>query len=148
MVLATFMTRAGLLLAGRHFKLSPRVEAALRYAPVCALAVLIVPEVVVQADTVNLSLANPRLAGALGATAAVVIGDLTRCTDPKPPTGEPDPEDAALTVILDHLRAAGTPAAVGAPLGHESHNEAVPFGAACELDLDRGAIRITEAAVA
>ena len=30
MVLATFMTRAALLLAGRRFKLSPRVEAALR----------------------------------------------------------------------------------------------------------------------
>jgi len=87
------------------------------------------------------------LAGALGSTAAVVVGDLTRCTDPKPPTGEPDPEDAALTVILDHLRAAGVPAAVGAPLGHESHNEAVPFGAPCELDLDRGTIAITEAAV-
>jgi branched-subunit amino acid transport protein len=63
------MTRAGLLLVGQRFKLSPRVEAALRYAPVCALAVLIVPEVVVQAGTVNMSLANPRLAGALAATA-------------------------------------------------------------------------------
>jgi branched-subunit amino acid transport protein len=69
MVLATFMTRAGLLLVGQRFKLSPRVEAALRYAPVCALAVLIVPQVVVQAGTVNMSLANPRLAGALAATA-------------------------------------------------------------------------------
>jgi len=69
MVLATFMTRAALLLAGRRFKLSPRVEAGLRYAPVCALAVLIVPEVVVQAGSVNLSLANPRLVAALAATA-------------------------------------------------------------------------------
>ena len=69
MVLATFMTRAALLLVGQRFKLSPRVEAALRFAPVCALAVLIVPEVVVQADTVNLSFDNPRLAGALAATA-------------------------------------------------------------------------------
>ncbi|HTJ18741.1 MAG TPA: AzlD domain-containing protein, partial [Steroidobacteraceae bacterium] len=69
MVLATFMTRAALLLAGRRFKLSPRVEAGLRYAPVCALAVLIVPEVVVQAGSVNLSFANPRLVAALAATA-------------------------------------------------------------------------------
>jgi branched chain amino acid efflux pump len=69
MVLATFMTRAALLLVGQRFKLSPRVEAALRFAPVCALAVLIVPEVVVQAGTVNLSFANPRLMGALAATA-------------------------------------------------------------------------------
>jgi branched-subunit amino acid transport protein len=69
MVLATFMTRAALLLAGRRFKLSPRVEAGLRYAPVCALAVLIVPEAVVQAGSVNLSFANPRLVAALAATA-------------------------------------------------------------------------------
>ncbi len=69
MVLATFMTRAAMLLAGQRFKLSPGVEAALRYAPVCALVVLVVPEVVVQAGTVNLSLANPRLAGALAAPA-------------------------------------------------------------------------------
>jgi branched-subunit amino acid transport protein len=69
MVLATFVTRAALLLVGQRFRLSPRVEAALRFAPVCALAVLIVPEVVVQEGTVNLSLANPRLVGALAATA-------------------------------------------------------------------------------
>jgi branched chain amino acid efflux pump len=69
MVLATFMTRAALLLAGQRFKLSPRVEAALRFAPACALAVLIVPEVLVQAGTVNLSFDNPRLAAALAATA-------------------------------------------------------------------------------
>lgn len=69
MVLATFMTRAALLLVGQRFRLSPRVEAALRYAPVCALAVLVVPEIVVQAGTVNLSFTNPRLVGALAATA-------------------------------------------------------------------------------
>ena len=68
MVLATFMTRPALLLVGQRFKLSPRAEAALRFAPVCALAVLIVPEVVVQAGTVNLSFDNPRWAGALAAT--------------------------------------------------------------------------------
>jgi branched-subunit amino acid transport protein len=72
MVLATFMTRAALLLVGQRFKLSPRVEAALRFAPVCALAVLIVPEVVVQGGTVNLSLANPRLLGAVAATLVIL----------------------------------------------------------------------------
>lgn len=69
MVLATFVTRAALLLVGQRFRLSPRVEAALRFAPVCALAVLIVPEVVVQEGTVNFSLTNPRLVAALAATA-------------------------------------------------------------------------------
>ena len=67
-ILATFMTRATLLLVPR-FKLSPRVEAGLRFAPVCALSVLVVPGVVVQDGAVNLSFANPYLVAALAATA-------------------------------------------------------------------------------
>ena len=69
LVLATFITRAGLLLAGGRFKPSPRVESALRFAPICALAALIAPEVVVRSGTVDLSLMNPRLVAALAATA-------------------------------------------------------------------------------
>jgi len=87
------------------------------------------------------------LTGALATTAAAVIGELHRCADPSPPSGEPDPEDAALTALLDRLAAAGVPAAHGAPVGHGSRNEAVPFGALCELDLDRGALAILEPAV-
>lgn len=68
LILATFTTRATLLLVPR-FKLSPRVEAALRFAPVCALAVLVVPAVVVREGAVNLSFANPQLVAALAATA-------------------------------------------------------------------------------
>jgi branched-subunit amino acid transport protein len=67
-ILATFTTRATLLLVPR-FKLSPRVEAALRFAPVCALAVLVVPAVVVQEGAVNLSFTNPQLVAAVAATA-------------------------------------------------------------------------------
>lgn len=87
------------------------------------------------------------LTGALANTAAAVIGELTRCRDPNPPSGEPDPDDAALAVVLERLRSTGTPVAVGAPVGHGQRNEAVPFGAMCELDLDRGAIAIIEPAV-
>ena len=67
-ILATFTTRATLLLVPR-FKLSPRFEAGLRFAPVCALAVLVVPGVVVQDGAVNLSFSNPQLIAALAATA-------------------------------------------------------------------------------
>ena len=87
-------------------------------------------------------------AGALASTIAAVIGDLTHCTDPRPPTGESDPEDAALAVLIERLTAIELPVAVGAPIGHGPRNEAVPFGAAAELDLDRGTIAITESAVA
>lgn len=69
MVLATFLTRAALLLIGDRSRLSPHLEAALRFAPVCALAVLVVPEVLVRDGAVDLSLANPHLVGALAATA-------------------------------------------------------------------------------
>lgn len=88
------------------------------------------------------------LTGALASTAAAVIGELTRCRDPNPPSGERDPDDAALVALLDRLAAAGVPVADGAPIGHGGRNEAVPFGAMCELDLDRGAFAILEPAVA
>ena len=67
--------------------------------------------------------------------------------DSSPPTGEPDPADAALRVIRERLAAAGKPCAFGAPVGHGDRNEAIPFGAACELDLDRGVLEILEGAV-
>jgi len=88
------------------------------------------------------------LTGELGKARAVILGELTRCVDPKPPTGEPDPDDAALQTILERLAAARVPAAVGAPIGHGQHNEAVPFGADAILDLDAGTLEILEAAVA
>jgi muramoyltetrapeptide carboxypeptidase len=86
--------------------------------------------------------------GALAPAAAAVVGELTRCHDPSPPAGGADPPDAALRTVLERLAAAGKPAAAGAPVGHGARNEAVPFGAACELDLDRGTLAILEGAVA
>ena len=69
LVVATFLTRATMLLVGERFKPSPRVESALRFAPICALAALIAPEIVVANGAVELSAANPRLVAALAATA-------------------------------------------------------------------------------
>ncbi len=89
-----------------------------------------------------------QLTGALATTAALVIGDLTRCADANPPTGDADPPDAALQAVLERMAASGTPCAVGAPIGHGDRNEAVPFGAQCELDLERGTLAILEPAVA
>jgi muramoyltetrapeptide carboxypeptidase len=86
--------------------------------------------------------------GALAPAAAVVVGELIRCVDPHPPAGGVDPPDAALCTVLERLAAAAKPAASGAPVGHGARNEAVPFGAACELDLERGTLAILEGAVA
>ncbi len=88
------------------------------------------------------------LTGAIAETRAVIVGELLRCTDAAPPAGGVDADDAALRTVLERLAAADLPAASGAPIGHGTRNEAVPFGAACVLDLDRNTIEITEAAVA
>jgi muramoyltetrapeptide carboxypeptidase len=88
------------------------------------------------------------LAGDLAQLAAMIVGDLTRCDDPNPPTGTPDPADAALRTVLERLYSAGTPAAAGAPVGHGDRNEAVPFGAMSVLDLDSATFEILDPAVA
>lgn len=87
------------------------------------------------------------LTGALARTAAVIVGDFTRCVDLNPPTGVADPPDAALQVVLERMRAANLPCVTGAPIGHGDRNEAVPFGAMTLLDLDAGTVEITEPAV-
>lgn len=87
------------------------------------------------------------LTGALATTKAVVLGELTRCVDANPPSGVADPENAALATVLERLSSVHVPVAFGAPVGHGARNACVPFGAMCELDLDRGVLAIHEAAV-
>lgn len=110
-------------------------------------AIAVIEEVGERPYEIDRYLTQLSLTGELAQLSAVVVGDLTRCADPSPPTGTPDPEDAALATVLERLRAAGTPAAVGAPIGHGDRNEAVPFGADTILDLDAGTIEILEPAV-
>lgn len=88
------------------------------------------------------------LTGALLETRAVIVGELVRCEDQRPPAGGVDPADAARRTVLERVAAANIPAATGAPIGHGTRNEAVPFGARCVLDLDRRTVEITEPAVA
>ena len=69
LALSTFVTRTSFLLAGARLRLGHRVEVALRYAPVCTLAAIIVPDILMYPPThaLDLSLLNPRLIGALAA---------------------------------------------------------------------------------
>jgi branched-subunit amino acid transport protein len=69
LALSTFVTRTSFLIAGARLRLGQRVEAALRYAPVCTLAAIIVPDILLHPpdSTLDLSLFNPRLIGALAA---------------------------------------------------------------------------------
>ena len=69
LALSTFITRTSFLIAGAKLRLGHRVEVALRYAPVCTLAAIIVPDVLMHppGQHLDLSLLNPRLIGALAA---------------------------------------------------------------------------------
>ena len=69
LALSTFVTRTSFLLAGARLRLGRRIEVALRYAPVCTLAAIIVPDVFMHGPRpgYDLSLLNPRFIGVLGA---------------------------------------------------------------------------------
>jgi branched-subunit amino acid transport protein len=70
---ATLLTRSGLHLAGRRVQIPPRLEAALRFAPACALAAIIAPDLAYADGTLALSWNNPRLIGGMAAVAIFVL---------------------------------------------------------------------------
>ncbi len=108
-------------------------------------AVLALEEVGEKPYEIDRYLTQLRLTGTLAKLGAVVLGELTRCSDPTPPSGEVDPANAARAVVIERLH--GIPLALGAPIGHGQQNEAVPFGARSVLDLDRKTFEILDAAV-
>ncbi len=69
LALSTFVTRTSFLIAGAKLRLGPPCEVALRYAPVCTLAAIIVPDILIHppGQAIDLSIFNPRLIGALAA---------------------------------------------------------------------------------
>ncbi len=71
---ATFLTRSTLLLVGLSLRFPAAVEAALRYAPACALAAIIVPDLLFAGGEAGLSWTNHRLlAGVAGAAVFVTF---------------------------------------------------------------------------
>lgn len=104
-------------------------------------AIALIEEVGEKPYEIDRYLTHLALTGELAKPAAVIVGDFTRCAD------DSDPPGAAIATVLERLHAAGTPAAVGAPVGHGDRNEPLPFGADTVLDLDAGTIEILEPAV-
>jgi branched-subunit amino acid transport protein len=70
MTLVTFATRNFFIAFGDSLRLPERVQHALRYAPVCALAALIGPEVLAPGGTIQLL--QPKFFAALAAIAVVL----------------------------------------------------------------------------
>ena len=69
--LSSFVTRSGPLLISSRLKLPAKVEAALRYAPACALAAIVVPDLLFIGAEPNVSLSNPKLLA--GCAAAIIF---------------------------------------------------------------------------
>jgi branched-subunit amino acid transport protein len=68
LALSTLITRTSFLVAGSRLRLGHRVEVALRYAPVCTLSAIIVPDVLFHGGAaLDLDPFNPRLIGVLAA---------------------------------------------------------------------------------
>jgi branched-subunit amino acid transport protein len=73
LTLVTLVTRNAFLMLGHKVALPERVQHALRYAPACALAALIVPEVVLESGSLALSVGNPKLVAAIVAVATLLL---------------------------------------------------------------------------
>jgi branched-subunit amino acid transport protein len=66
---ATALARSSLWLVGHRITIPRRVQEILRFAPACALAAIIAPDILMTADgQLQTSLANPKLLAGIAAT--------------------------------------------------------------------------------
>lgn len=70
---ATFVTRSGLLLLGHRVTIPPAWQAALRFAPACALAAIAFPDLVFTSQGLDLGVSNPRWLAGLAGIAIFVL---------------------------------------------------------------------------
>ncbi|MFZ6771287.1 AzlD domain-containing protein [Undibacterium sp. SXout7W] len=73
LMVATFIARSGFWLLGHRVQLPPRVQEALRYAPACALAAIVVPDLLLSGGVPDVSSHNPKLWAGLLATAFFLV---------------------------------------------------------------------------
>lgn len=69
LTLATILTRATFWLVGQHITIPKRINEALRYAPACALAAIIVPDLLFHHNQLDVSFSNPQLVAGVIASA-------------------------------------------------------------------------------
>lgn len=69
LTLATAITRSSFWLVGHHITIPPRVNEMLRYAPACALAAIVAPDLLLTpAGSVQLDFHNIKLLAGIAAT--------------------------------------------------------------------------------
>jgi branched-subunit amino acid transport protein len=64
---ATVIDRSAFWVIGHHINLPKRVQEALRYAPSCALAAIVVPDFFISDNQIITSLHNPKLIAGIAA---------------------------------------------------------------------------------
>jgi branched-subunit amino acid transport protein len=69
LTIGAVLTRAAFWLVGHHVTIPKRINEALRFAPACALAAVIVPDLIYHHDQVRISFSNPHLVGGVVASA-------------------------------------------------------------------------------
>jgi branched-subunit amino acid transport protein len=67
LVVATWIARSGFMVLGNRVSLPPRVQSALRFAPACALAALIAPDVLMSDGHIISTALNSKLIASLAA---------------------------------------------------------------------------------
>ncbi len=67
LVCATAATRSTFWLVGHHVTIPPRVQEMLRFAPACALAAIIAPDLLLENGQMELALGNKKLLAGLAA---------------------------------------------------------------------------------
>lgn len=73
LALATFIARSSFWLVGHRINLPKRVQEALRYAPACALAAIIIPDLLLSNGQLAVGFDNPRLLAGIAATAFFLV---------------------------------------------------------------------------
>ncbi len=69
LIAATAITRSSFWLIGHHITIPKRVQDMLRYAPACALAAIIAPDLLMVGEgTLQVNLLNPKLMAGVAAT--------------------------------------------------------------------------------
>lgn len=103
-------------------------------------AVLFLEEVGERPYRIDRSITQLALSGQLRDVSAVVVGGLTRCTEPngRGPTAE--------EVVVERLSSLGIPVLMGLPVGHGERNLPLSLGRRVTVDGTTGSLRFLETA--
>jgi branched-subunit amino acid transport protein len=74
LMIATAITRSSFWLVGHHITIPPRIQQMLRFAPACALAAIIGPDILVDpAGQLQLVATNPKLIATIASVAFYLL---------------------------------------------------------------------------